>query len=266
MLLPLDPTGQCLGPAVLLSISGVGEVLAGLVLSELPGTDILRSSAQAVAYVELNPRLHRSGSSIDRPTRISKIGNAPLRNALYMPALSAMRHNPVVAALATRLKAQGRLKGKQIAVAAMRKLLVLCFGVLKSRKPFDPAPISRVEARGTSSSISQSHPFVRSRAIPSSRPMQTGCPSRTAAVKNGRSLSGHRRRVLDGCEHDGSNGWRWADERHSVTTTFSCQRTRYLPRPPSTGAEAPREMVADEETTIRRGPHEEYPRGTANGT
>ena len=40
-----------------------------------------------------------------------------------MPALSAMRHNPVVAALATRLKAQGRLKGKQIAVAAMRKLI-----------------------------------------------------------------------------------------------------------------------------------------------
>ena len=109
---------------LLLSISGVGEVLAGLVLSELPGTDILRSSAQAVAYVGLNPRLHRSGNSIYRPTRISKIGNATLRNALYMPALSAMRHNPVVAALATRLKAQGRLKGKQIAVAAMRKLLV----------------------------------------------------------------------------------------------------------------------------------------------
>ena len=124
---------------LLLSISGVGEVLAGLVLSELPGTDILRSGTQAVAYVGLNPRSHRSGSSIDRPTRISKIGNATLRNALYMPALSAMQHNPVVAALAKRLKAQGRLKGKQIAVAAMRKLLVLCFGVLKSGKLFDPA-------------------------------------------------------------------------------------------------------------------------------
>ena len=124
---------------LLLSISGVGEVLAGLVLAELPGTNILRSSGQAVAYAGLNPRLHRSGSSIDRPTRISKIGNATLRAALYMPALSAMRHNPVVAALAARLKAQGRLKGKQIAVAAMRKLLVLCFGVLKSGKPFDPA-------------------------------------------------------------------------------------------------------------------------------
>jgi transposase len=56
-----------------------------------------------------------------------------------MPAMSAMRHNPVVAALAARLKIQGRLKGKQIVVAAMRKLLVLCFGVLKSGKRFDPA-------------------------------------------------------------------------------------------------------------------------------
>jgi hypothetical protein len=52
-----------------------------------------------------------------------------------MPALSAMRYNPAIAALVDRLK--GRLKGKQI-VAAMRKLLVICFGVLKSGKEFDP--------------------------------------------------------------------------------------------------------------------------------
>ena len=37
-----------------------------------------------------------------------------------------------------RLKNQGRLKPKQIVGAAMRKLLHLCFGVLKTGKPFDP--------------------------------------------------------------------------------------------------------------------------------
>ena len=42
-------------------------------------------------------------------------------------------------ALVTRLKSRGRLNPKQIVVAAMRKLLVLCFGVLKTGKPFDPA-------------------------------------------------------------------------------------------------------------------------------
>ena len=54
-----------------------------------------------------------------------------------MPALSAMRYNPAIVALVDRLK--GRLTGKQIVVAAMRKLLVICFGVLKSGKEFDPA-------------------------------------------------------------------------------------------------------------------------------
>ena len=124
---------------LLLSISGVGETLAGVVLAELPGPDVLHSSAEVVAYVGLNPRQHQSGTSIDRMTRISKIGNAVLRAALYMPAMSAMRYNPAIVALVARLKSRGRLKPKQIVVAAMRKLLVLCFGVLKTGKPFDPA-------------------------------------------------------------------------------------------------------------------------------
>ena len=124
---------------LLLSINGVGETLAGVVLAELPGPDVLRSSAEVVAYAGLNPRQHQSGTSVDRATRISKIGNPVLRAALYMPALSAMRYNPAIIALATRLKSRGRLKPKQIVVAAMRKLLVLCFGVLKTGKTFNAA-------------------------------------------------------------------------------------------------------------------------------
>ena len=124
---------------LLLSINGVGETLAAVVLAELPGPDVLRSGPEVVAYAGLNPRLHQSGTSIDRITRISKIGNAVLRAALYMPAMSAMRYNPAIVALVARLKSRGPLKPKQIVVAAMRKLLVLCFGVLKTGKPFDPA-------------------------------------------------------------------------------------------------------------------------------
>jgi transposase len=124
---------------LLLSINGVGETLAGVVMAELPGPDELRSSAEVVAYAGLNPRQHQSGTSIDRAIRISKIGNAVHRAALYMLAMSAMRYNPAIVALVGRLKSRGRLKPKQILVAAMRKLLVLCFGVLKTGKPFDPA-------------------------------------------------------------------------------------------------------------------------------
>jgi hypothetical protein len=98
---------------LLVSINGVGEALAGIVLAELPGPDILGSSAAVAAYAGLNPQQRQSGISVNRPVRISKIGNAVLRAALYMPALSAMRYNPAVIALVDRLKAQGRLKGKQ---------------------------------------------------------------------------------------------------------------------------------------------------------
>jgi hypothetical protein len=44
-----------------------------------------------------------------RVTRISKIGNAVLRAAFYMPAMSAMRFNPAIVALVTRLKSRGRV-------------------------------------------------------------------------------------------------------------------------------------------------------------
>ena len=53
--------------------------------------------------------------------------------------MSAMRYNPAIAALVSRLQSRGRLNRKQMVIAAMRKLLVLCFGVLKTGKPFDPA-------------------------------------------------------------------------------------------------------------------------------
>ena len=61
-----------------------------------------------------------------------------MRAALYFPARAALRWNPLVAALRQRLKGQGRLKPKQIVGAAMRKLLQLCYGVLKTGRPFGP--------------------------------------------------------------------------------------------------------------------------------
>ncbi|HSJ75834.1 MAG TPA: transposase [Gemmatimonadales bacterium] len=94
----------------------------------------------------LSDHVHRqSGSSLDAPSRIPRIGNATLRAALYFPALAAIRWNPLVAALRQRLKDQGRLKPKQIVGAAMRKLLHLCFGVLKTGKPFDPEHTTSTE-------------------------------------------------------------------------------------------------------------------------
>ena len=182
---------------LLLSVVGVGEAAGRLLLTEMPEPGVLRRSGEMVAYAGLNPSHHRSGTSIDRPTRISKIGNATLRASLYMPALSAMRFNPAVKALVTRLKSAGRLKPKQIVVAAMRQALVICFGVLKTGEPFDPT----IAHTGLYPGILPIPLFDWELIIPPSRSCLAR-PARAAEVKEGRRPA-TARLVLDRSEPAG---------------------------------------------------------------
>ena len=133
-----------------LSVPGVGETLAAALLSEMPEPGVLRRSGELVACAGLNPSHRRSGTSINRPTRVSKVGNATLRSSPCVPALSAMRCNPAVAALVARLKGAGRLEPKQVVVAAMGKLLALRFGALKTGRRLDPAFAMPARASATS--------------------------------------------------------------------------------------------------------------------
>jgi transposase len=122
---------------LLRSIQGLGDVTIGKLLAECRDIRAFRNVRQLVAFVGLNPRHHVSGSSVHKRPTISRTGSASLRAALFMPALAAMRFNPVLHAFAQRLRARG-LAGKAIVIAVMRKLLHLVYGVLKSGYPFDP--------------------------------------------------------------------------------------------------------------------------------
>jgi transposase len=83
----------------------------------------------------LNPRLRRSGSSLHGQTRITKRGNAHLRKLFYLPALSAKQYNPVIKDFYEKLVAKGKPK-KSALIACERKLLMICYGVVKSGTPF----------------------------------------------------------------------------------------------------------------------------------
>jgi transposase len=77
-----------------------------------------------------------SGTSVRRRPKLSKIGRASLRRALYFPAIAASRQ-PVFGALYQRLLAQGKSKMAALG-AVMHKLLRTAYGVLKSGQAFDP--------------------------------------------------------------------------------------------------------------------------------
>ena len=128
-----DLKQQC---QLLESIPGIGKRTAAKLLAEIEDIARYKSARQVAAYAGLTPRNYRSGT-IRGKTRLSKIGNARVRKALFLPAMTAKRYNPIVRSFCQRLASHGKNK-MQVIGAAMRKLIHIAFGVLKSGKLFDP--------------------------------------------------------------------------------------------------------------------------------
>ena len=120
---------------LLASIPGIGEKTIGVILAFL-NVENFNSAKQLAAFVGLNPKPRQSGSSLRGVGRISKTGDANLRKAFYMPALTAMRFNPIIKNFSERLSNTGKSK-MVIVIAAMRKLLHIIYGVLKNKTPFN---------------------------------------------------------------------------------------------------------------------------------
>jgi transposase len=121
---------------LLMTIPGIADASIAHLLIALSEHHGFINAKQVVAFAGLAPELRESGEWSGK-THIAKSGDPALRKALYMPALSAWRHNPVIRQFCMRLKTNGK-NGKAIVCAAMRKLIHLSFAILKSGQPFDP--------------------------------------------------------------------------------------------------------------------------------
>ena len=123
------------------SIIGFGWLSAACTRAEIGQLDRFGSARQLAAYSGLTPQQYQSGTSVNGKVHLSKIGNAHLRHHLYFPALVAIRRSQDIAKWRDQLLAKGKTK-MQVVGAVMHKLLRICFGVLKSGKPFDPTLLS----------------------------------------------------------------------------------------------------------------------------
>ena len=122
--------------ALLESIPAVGNVIATRMLMVI-GSRQFDDAHQCAAYLGLVPVQHESGSSIKGRARLSKAGNPLIRAKLYMAAVVAIRYNPDIKAQYERLTSKGKSKMSALG-AAMRKLVQICFGVLKHQQPYQP--------------------------------------------------------------------------------------------------------------------------------
>jgi transposase len=117
---------------LLTSVPGVGQGTARTLLAELPELGTLERKPLA-ALAGLAPFAKDSGRR-HRQRSIAG-GRKPVRAALYMAALAAIRCNPVIAAFYKRLRAVGK-PGKLALTACMRKLLIILNAILRDKKPW----------------------------------------------------------------------------------------------------------------------------------
>jgi len=122
--------------ALLESIPGIGEATAAVILSEFSDVGQFKNAKCLAAYIGVAPKERQSGSSVRGRTMMSKTGRSQLRKAFFMPALVALRYNPILIEMKRRLTNAGKAK-MAIVGAAMRKLVHLIYGVLKNGVPFD---------------------------------------------------------------------------------------------------------------------------------
>lgn len=125
------------------SIIGVAQTSALMILAEFVVLSRQMNSRACVSHAGLDVRLHESGSSIHKPGRISKHGNKYLRRVFYMPAMSAITHDPHARAFRDRLVAKGKKK-IQALVAIMRKMLTAAWALYRNPARYDGAKLYQV--------------------------------------------------------------------------------------------------------------------------
>jgi transposase len=120
--------------AILTTIPGVSAITASALLIEMPELGAL-DAGQAASLAGLAPVARQSGRWTGHA--FIRGGRAPVRRALYMPALVATRFNPDMRATYDRLRAAGK-PAKLALTAVMRKLLVLANALLKANRTWTP--------------------------------------------------------------------------------------------------------------------------------
>jgi transposase len=127
---------------LILSIPGIGPILAAAIIGEIDRFDSFKKPAQLFAFAGIDPSVKQSGKFKGSKNRMSKRGSKLLRRALYLAAFCAIRknrkgqlNNPYLREYYDKKLNEG--KPKKVALGAcMNKMAGYIFATLRNNKPF----------------------------------------------------------------------------------------------------------------------------------
>ncbi len=118
------------------TIPGIGKKTALMLVVLTDGFKRFKSGSELCSYSDLTPITRQSGSSVRGRARISKIGNAKLRNLLFMCSFNSCKYNKACRTIYERIVAKGKSK-KLALIAVCNKLLKQAFAIAKSGLIYD---------------------------------------------------------------------------------------------------------------------------------
>jgi transposase len=126
------------------SIPGIGQLTAAIILAETNGFELIRNKRQLASYAGFDVKEKQSGTSVKGKPRISKKGNRHLRKAMHLPALVAIRHDNRYKAIYARTVAKHGIKMKAV-VAVQRRLLEMTYTVYKTNTAYNKNHLQKNE-------------------------------------------------------------------------------------------------------------------------
>lgn len=116
---------------------GVGNVLGAVILGEIGDISRFPEAKKLVAFVGVDPSVRQSGQFIGTQNKISKRGSPHLRRAIWLAAVVAAFHDPVLSAFYQKKRAEGKHHNTAIGAVA-RKLTLIIYAVLRDNQPYVP--------------------------------------------------------------------------------------------------------------------------------
>jgi transposase len=120
------------------TLKGVGPATVAAILACMPELGDLKKG-EAACIAGLAP-INKDSGARQAPRHI-EAGRAAVRKTLYMTALVAIQHNPVMRLFADKLRRNGK-PSKVVITAVMRKLIVTLNAILRSGEPWSHAKIA----------------------------------------------------------------------------------------------------------------------------